>query len=220
MERFAICQGNVTFMTRHEISCKRNLQSTSLAENIRISTYLTVSAFESRIAVSEHNGQQWHPQRQVMILRMCLHNSTHPHPECIESPTTWRTVFREQSPEKPSNIRSHRRQYPCHRCCRLGLRRTQHCHPHLRDRICERTVSISHPIFAASRCQNLRNDISSSMHKNQTVGPSHRNKIKRARKTYVSVSLIFALSGNSPYAFKLLASSALYFNMTSPFSSW
>lgn len=33
------------------------------------------------------------------------------------------------------------------------------------------------------------------------------------------VSLIFALSGSSPYAFKLLASSALYFNNTSPFSS-
>lgn len=38
--------------------------------------------------------------------------------------------------------------------------------------------------------------------------------------TYVSVSLILACSGNSPYAFKLLASSALYLRMTSPFSSW
>lgn len=38
--------------------------------------------------------------------------------------------------------------------------------------------------------------------------------------TYVSVSLIFAVSGSSPYAFRLLASSALYLSMTSPFSSW
>ena len=42
----------------------------------------------------------------------------------------------------------------------------------------------------------------------------------QARNPYVSVSLILALSGNSPYAFKLLASSALYLSMTSPFSSW
>lgn len=48
---------------------------------------------------------------------------------------------------------------------------------------------------------------------------SHRTKRLRG-STYVSVSLIFAVSGNSPYAFRLLASSALYFNMTSPFSSW
>lgn len=122
-------------------------------------------AFESQIAVPEHDGQQWHPQRQVMILRMCLHNSTQPHPECIESPRTWRTVFREQSPKKPSTIRSHRRRYPCHRCCRLGLRRTQHCHPHLRDRICEPTVSVSNPILASSRRNNLRHVISSSIHK-------------------------------------------------------
>lgn len=166
LERFAIYEGNVAFMISHEISCKRNPQSASLAKNIRISPYLTVYAFASRIAVSEHDGQQWRPQRQVMILRMCLHNSTQPHPECIESPTTWRTVFRERSPEKPSTIRSHRRRYPCHRCCRLGLRRTQHCHPHLRDRICERTTSVSNPISAASRRQNLRYDISSLMHKN------------------------------------------------------
>ncbi|KAH0294617.1 hypothetical protein KCU62_g217, partial [Aureobasidium sp. EXF-3399] len=36
---------------------------------------------------------------------------------------------------------------------------------------------------------------------------------------YVSVSLILADSGSSPYAFKLRASSALYLRMTSPFSS-
>ena len=44
-------------------------------------------------------------------------------------------------------------------------------------------------------------------------------QIKKA-STYVSVSLIFAVSGSSPYAFRLLASSALYLSMTSPFSSW
>merc|ERR1712093_186595 len=37
---------------------------------------------------------------------------------------------------------------------------------------------------------------------------------------YVSVSLIFALSGSSPYAFRERASSALYLRITSPFSSW
>ena len=50
--------------------------------------------------------------------------------------------------------------------------------------------------------------------------PPHPKPHTKSRNyTYVSVSLIFAVSGSSPYAFKLLASSALYFNITSPFSS-
>lgn len=48
VERFATYEGNVTFMTRHEMSCKRNPQSASLGENIRISPYV--------IAVPEHDG--------------------------------------------------------------------------------------------------------------------------------------------------------------------
>lgn len=101
-------------------------------------------------------------------------------------------------------LRSHPRRFPYRRCCRLGPRRTRRCRRCLRGRSCG-ILGLGFFFWGFLRGLGVWD---------------WGGEGSPGGETYVSVSLILALSGSSPYAFRLRASSALYLRITSPFSSW
>ena len=82
-----------------------------------------------------------------------------------------------------------------------------------RDKIMSNELSLQQTTAIKSKSVMSIKESTSSMSKSNSTSSS-------PSPGYVSVSLILAVSGNSPYAFKFLASSAVYFKMTSPLASW